>query len=99
MIFQLYITIKIRSSKSEGIYDDSAAKVMRLKMSEKLNDVIDAKNHLVAIVNGLAYLSRFLDVDSTVYIRVLSDYEFYFSALQHIFKALNEQEQQTTEIK
>jgi len=68
-------------------------------MSEKLNDVTDAKNHLVAIVNGLAYLSRFLDVDSTVYIRVLSDYEFYFNALQNIFKALNEQGQGTTEVK
>lgn len=63
-------------------------------MSETLNDIIEAKNHLVAIVNGLAYLSRHLEIDSSVYVRVLSDYEFYFSALQHIFKAL--QEQKTT---
>ncbi len=31
MIFQLCVTIKIGSIKSEVIYDDSAAKVMRLK--------------------------------------------------------------------
>jgi hypothetical protein len=69
---------------------------MRLKMPESLNDLTDVKNQLVAIVNGLAYLSRFLDVDSTVYTRVLSDYEFYFGALQHIFKAIHEQESTAT---
>jgi hypothetical protein len=72
------------------------AKVMRLKMPERLNDLTDAKNHLVAIVNGLTYLLRFVDVDSTVYVRVLSDYEFYFGALQHIFKVIHEQETTTT---
>jgi hypothetical protein len=69
---------------------------MRRKMPERLNDTIEAKNHLVAIVNGLAYLSRHLEIDSSVYVRVLSDYEFYFGALQHIFKAIQEQETTAT---